>query len=464
MPEATVSETLTMLRRGFDSTLTRSVPWRRAQLRQLKRMLREKDADWLDALGADLGKPATEGWATDIGAVNAEIDYLLRHLDEWAEPRKVHVPIKLGRGAAMIIPEPLGVVLVIGPWNLPIHLLLLPVAFALAAGNCVVGKPSELAPATAATIARLAPQYLDERAVAIIEGGPDVATELLAERWDHIFYTGNGQVGRAVMEAAARQLTPVTLELGGKCPVVVDSAVDLDVAARRIAWGKFLNAGQTCLAPDYVLVHRDIAEPLLAKLSAAVTDFYGSDPRGSSDYARILDHRHVCRLSALLESAEQVRPGRFVTGGHVKPDERYVAPTIVRDVSWDEAMMAEEIFGPILPVVAVPDLNSAIDTVNAHPKPLALYVFTSHPGTAKRVIERTSSGGVCINGTLMQGVTPGLPFGGVGESGMGAYHGRFGFETFSHMKGVLDRATWLDPSFTYPPYTKLKDRILRRLF
>lgn len=456
----TPAEVAKHLRRGYDNGLTRPLPWRRAQLRQLQRMLGEKGPEWLAALSADLHKPATEGWATDIGAVNAEIDALHRNLGRWAEPRRVHVPARLGVGRAKVVPEPLGVVLVIAPWNYPIHLLVLPMAFVLAAGNAVVAKPSELAPATSALMARLVPQYLDEAAVAIVEGGPEETTALLAERWDHILYTGNGRVGRIVMEAAAKHLTPVTLELGGKSPVIVDRDVDLDVAARRIAWGKFLNAGQTCLAPDYVLVHRDVERALLDKLAETVRDFYGDDPRRSPDYARIVNDRHLGRLTELLRDVEAER---IVIGGQADVAERYLAPTIVRDVSFDEAMMAEEIFGPILPVLSVPDTEAAIQAVNTRPKPLALYVFSKAAGVAERVIERTSSGGVCVNGTVLQIATPGLPFGGVGDSGMGAYHGRYGFETFSHQKGVLDRATWLDPWFTYPPYSRLKDRILRRL-
>ncbi len=461
MPEILMpAEIVKQLRRNFDSGLTRPLSWRRTQLKQLQRMVVEREDEWLAALSTDLRKPPVEGWATDIGAIKGEIAALHRNLGRWAEPRPIPVPIRLGIGKARVVPEPLGVVLVIAPWNYPIHLLLLPMATALAAGNAVVAKPSELAPATSALMARLVPKYLDERAVAIVEGGPEETTSLLAERWDHILYTGNGRVGRIVMEAAAKHLTPVTLELGGKSPAIVDSEVDLDATARRIAWGKFLNAGQTCLAPDYVLVHADIEEALIAKLRDQVRSFYGDDPQKSPDYARIVNDAHLTRLTRLLED---VAPARIVTGGQVDAADRYLAPTIVRDASWDEAAMADEIFGPILPIISVPDVEAAIETVNAHPKPLAVYAFTSRPAVADRIVERTSSGGVCINGTVLQIATPGLPFGGVGPSGMGAYHGQFGFDTFSHLKGVLDRATWFDPAFTYPPYTSLKDRILRRL-
>jgi aldehyde dehydrogenase (NAD+) len=464
MSAPTVSETLAHLRHGFDSRLTRPVSWRRAQLKQMKRMLNEREAEWLAALSDDLGKPAAEAWGVDIAVVTGEIDQMLHHVNGWAGPRKAHVPIKLGVGKAMVVPEPLGVVLVIAPWNYPVNLLLLPMAFALAAGNCAVGKPSELAPATSALLARLVPQYMDERAVAIVEGAREAADALLAERWDHIFYTGSGRVGRIVMEAAAKHLTPVTLELGGKSPAIVDSEVDLDVAARRIAWGRFFNAGQSCTAPDYVLVHQDIHEALLEELTAVVEDFYGSDPQRSRDYARIINPDHVSRLRALLESDGQGQARRFVIGGTVDADARYIAPTIVRDVSWDDPLMEEEIFGPVLPVLSVPDVDAAIDAVNRRPKPLALYLFTSRPGMAERVVDRTSSGGVCINGTMLQFANQCLPFGGVGASGMGAYHGQAGFETFSHLKAVLDQATWFDPGLAYPPYTKLKERLLRRLF
>jgi aldehyde dehydrogenase (NAD+) len=463
MPETVIpNEIVTRLRQGYESGLTRPLDWRRAQLRQLQRMLAEREAEWLAALAADLHKPAIEGWATDIGAINAEIEALHDNLGRWARDRPVPVPVRLGVGKARVVPEPLGVVLVIAPWNYPIHLLVLPMAFALAAGNAVVGKPSELAPATAALMAELVPRYLDERAVAIFEGGPEETTALLAERWDHILYTGNGRVGRIVMEAAARHLTPVTLELGGKNPAIVDRDADLDTAARRIAWGKFLNAGQTCLAPDYILVHQEVEEQFLTKLTHVVEEFYGPDPRQSPDYGRIVNPRHRQRLTSLLDGID---PARIVIGGQedTDADDRYLAPTIVRDANWGEALMADEIFGPILAVLAVPDLDAAIDIVNAHPKPLALYVFTQRPGAAERVVARTSSGGVCVNGTILQIATPGLPFGGVGASGMGAYHGRAGFDTFSHAKSVLHRPERGELPLMYPPYTRAKRWVLRKV-
>jgi aldehyde dehydrogenase (NAD+) len=292
----------------------------------------------------------------------------------------------------------------------------------------------------------------------VVEGGVAETTALLAERFDHIFYTGNGTVGRVVMEAAAKHLTPVTLELGGKSPCVVDQSTDLDVAARRIVWGKFYNAGQTCIAPDYVLAHEAIEDALLARLKQTVRDFYGDDPRTSPDYGRVVNVRHHRRLTALLPGS-----GEVVTGGGANEAERYLAPTILRDVPADAPVMAEEIFGPILPVLRVKDVDEAVAFVNARPKPLALYLFTKDGEVRRRVLERTSSGGALVNHISLHVGVPSLPFGGVGPSGMGAYHGKASFETFSHRKSVLVKPTWLDPRLLYPPYDETKKKWIRRL-
>ena len=447
------------MRTGFRSGLTRPLEWRRGQLRQIQRLLEEGEGELLAALETDLGKPGLEGWASDIGLVSAEIDYVHDHLPEWMRPEKVRVPMVAQPGKAMIIPEPLGVALVIAPWNYPVQLLLLPMAAALAAGNAVVAKPSELAPATSAALARLVPRYLDERAVAVVEGAVPETTALLEQRWDHIFYTGNGRVGRVVMAAAAKHLTPVTLELGGKSPVIIDRDANLKVAARRIAWGKFLNAGQTCVAPDYALVHQAVAEPLLDEVRSALRRFYGSDPRQSADYGRIVNASHFHRLSDLIDAGGY---DRLVLGGERDEGARYIAPTVLSGVSPDAAVMGEEIFGPILPVRAVADVDAAMDEINAGDKPLALYAFTGSKRTAERIIAGTSSGGVCVNGTVIHLGVPGLPFGGVGESGMGAYHGRTGFDTFSHRKSVLTRGIHPDLSVAYPPYRGWKEKVMRR--
>ena len=448
------------LRDTFGSGLTRPAHWRRTQLRQVQRLLDENEAEILEALRTDLGKPSAEGWLSDVGLIAAEIDYMLKHLDDWMKPERVRVPMVAAPGKATVVPEPLGVALVIAPWNYPVQLLLLPMACALAAGNAVVGKPSELVPATSALMARLVPKYLDERAVAIVEGGVPETTALLEERWDHIFYTGNGRVGRIVMTAAAKHLTPVTLELGGKSPVIVDRDANLKTAARRITWGKFLNAGQTCIAPDYVLAHEAVVDDLLCEVTKTVRKFYGDDPRRSKDYGRIVNDDHFKRLSGLIDGGGYES---LVVGGERDAGERYIAPTVLEGVKPDAPVMAEEIFGPILPFRAISDVDEAIAIVNGGDKPLALYAFTESKATADKVIQQTSSGGVCVNATVLHFGVPDLPFGGVGESGMGSYHGRAGFDSFSHRKPVLSKPSRLDPPVAYPPYRGWKQRLMRRV-
>jgi aldehyde dehydrogenase (NAD+) len=451
-----IPERVKRVRAAFDTGRTRPAEWRREQLRALKRLLAEGGETLVQALHADLGRPAFEAWSADVGAVKLEVDLALKHLDRWMRPEKVRLAMNVRPGRGRIVREPLGVVLVIAPWNYPVQLLLSPLVGALAAGNAVVLKPSEVTPHTSAALASLVAQHLDPEAVALVEGGVDETTALLAERFDHIFYTGNGHVARVVMEAAAQHLTPVTLELGGKSPCIVDADVDLEVVARRIAWGKFLNAGQTCVAPDYVLVHESQEEPLLEALAAAVRGFYGADPQQSSSYGRIVNERHHARLARLLEDE------RVVVGGGADADDRYLAPTIVRDVSPDSPLMGDEIFGPILPVLPVPDVERAIAFVNRREKPLALYVFTRDPAHEERVVRETSSGGVCVNATIWHLASAELPFGGVGPSGMGDYHGRASFETFSHRKSVLTKGWRPDLKLMYPPYGALKTRLVKR--
>ncbi|MDH4144612.1 MAG: aldehyde dehydrogenase family protein [Acidimicrobiia bacterium] len=445
-------------RRAFAEGVTRPVPWRVEQLGRLHALLIENEAAIVDALAADLGRPRLEAWFADVGFVASEVDALRSRTPKLAAPRRVRTPVTNQPARSELIPEPLGTVLVIAPWNYPIQLLVIPLAGAIAAGNAAIVKPSELAPHTSALVARLVGEYLDPRAVAVVEGGVDETTELLRHRFEHIFYTGNGRVGRVVMRAAAEHLTPVTLELGGKSPAIVDGTAKLKVAARRIASGKFLNAGQTCIAPDYVLVERSVRDELVAELVEALGEFYGAEPRTNPDYGRIVNAHHLDRLRRMLD------PARTVVGGDVDPDDRYLAPTILTDVPADHPCMQEEIFGPILPVLDVDDLDAAIAHVNAGDKPLALYVFTEDDGAADRVLAETSSGGAMVNGTIFHIANPHLPFGGVGESGMGAYHGDASFETFTHFKSVLRRTTRLDPPITYPPYTKRKLRLLKRFF
>jgi aldehyde dehydrogenase (NAD+) len=457
MSPADAGEAVRRLRRTFSTGRTRPLAWRRAQLERLAALIVEREEALLGALHADLGKPRVEAWPSELGIVLGEIDTALAGLERWAAPEEVHTPWLYRPSSSRVFREPLGVALIIGPWNYPVQLLLSPLVGALAAGNCVVLKPSELSPATSSVLASALPRFLDGEAVSVVEGGPEAARALLDERFDALFFTGGETVGRIVMEAAARHLTPVTLELGGKCPCIVLADARMKVAARRICWGKFFNAGQTCVAPDHILVEQAAEAPLLAHLRRTLARFYGDDPRASPDYARIVNARHLQRLRGLLGE------GEIVVGGTVDEVERYVAPTVIRAVPEDAPVMREEIFGPILPVVAVPDLERALGFVNARPKPLALYLFTEDEGARRRVLGGTSSGSVCVNDTMVQIFNPELPFGGVGASGLGAYHGRAGFETFSHRRAVLERSTRLDVIPRYPPYDESRLKWIRRV-
>ncbi|MFE1035824.1 aldehyde dehydrogenase family protein [Streptomyces sp. NPDC058807] len=428
------ADAVARLRATFRTGRTKPVEWRTGQLRRLRALLTENGPDLEAALHTDLGKSAAEAQRTETGFTVREIDHTLDHLADWLRAEPAPVPAHLGADAtAWTQYDPLGVVLVIAPWNYPAQLLLAPVVGALAAGNAVVAKPSELAPATSAALARLLPRYLDTDAVTVVEGGVPETTALLAERFDRIFYTGNGTVGRIVMRAAAEHLTPVTLELGGKSPAFVDRDADLGTVAARLAAGKFLNAGQTCVAPDYVLTDPETAAALEPALVRAVEALYGSDPARSSEYARIVNERHFDRLSGLLDS------GRVVVGGGSDRSRKYIAPTVLADVAPDAPVMREEIFGPVLPIVTVSGLDEAIDFVNDRDKPLALYVFSESDETRERFAAETSSGGLGHGLPLAHLTVSDLPFGGVGESGTGSYHGRYSIETFSHRKAVLKK-------------------------
>ncbi len=445
------------LRRAFASGKTRPLAWREEQLRGIEALCTEGREELLEALAADLGKPALEALTADVAFTVSEAKLARKSLKKWTRPERVKVPLNQKPGRARIVREPRGVVLVIAPWNYPVQLLLAPAVGAIAAGNCVVLKPSEVTPHTSAALARLVPKHLDPECIEIVEGGVLETQALLDERFDHIFYTGNATVGRIVMEAASKHLTPVTLELGGKSPCIVDESADLDVAARRIAWGKWLNAGQTCVAPDYVLAHESIEAELVGKLQETVKEFYGEDPSQSSDYARIVNERHHDRLTKLLGD------GEIVFGGEGDREGRYLAPTLMRNLREGSEILREEIFGPILPVLRVRGVDDAIRYVNEREKPLALYVFSGKREVQDEVVSRTSSGGVCVNATIWHLANPYLPFGGVGESGMGDYHGRWSFEAMSHRKPVLSKPTKPDPKIAYPPYTKLKQALVKRL-
>ncbi len=450
-----VSATLARLRQTFESGKTRPIEWRLQQLSEIDRMLRDHESDFAEALKADLGKCRFEADLTETSFVQAEARYARKHLEDWMRPQRVRTPLMAQPGKSTIQPEPKGVVLIIAPWNYPMSMVMAPLVGAVAAGNCAIMKPSEITSNTSAALARILPRYLDSEAFAVVEGGIPETTELLEQPFDHILYTGNERVARVVMAAAAKHLTPVTLELGGKSPCLIDKSADIEVAASRIAWGKFINAGQTCVAPDHVLVHREVATKFIETLSAKIREFYGDDPAQSPDYCRIASERHTERFVRLLEGQ------KIHTGGRVDVAKRYVEPTIVLDPAPDSALMQEEIFGPVLPVITVDEMHHAIKFVADRPKPLALYLFSKSATLEDVVLSKLSAGSVCINDAVLFMVSPELPFGGVGNSGMGRYTGWYGFETFSHMKPVMKRSFRFDAPMRYPPYTDRKARLLK---
>jgi aldehyde dehydrogenase (NAD+) len=454
---ADIPEIVAELRTSYEAGRSRPLAWRLAQLDGLRRLIRENEQAIIEAVASDLGKPTVEAYSAEVAFTLNELELVHKNLPSWMKPERVRAPLVTQPSQGRIHKDSLGVVLIIAPWNYPFQLSIAPLIGAIAGGNCAIVKPSEVSDATSALIARLLPHYVDSNCIRVMEGAVTETTALLAERFDHIFYTGNGAVARIVMTAAAKHLTPVTLELGGKSPCIIDRDVDLEVACRRITWGKYYNAGQTCVAPDYILAHRDIYDEFLERMRATIRRFFGPNPQQSPDLARIINKRHHQRLSGLLDS------GDIVIGGEADESECYLAPTILKNVAPDSPVMSQEIFGPILPVLCIDQVDDAIRFINARPKPLALYLFSNDRHVQDQVIERTSSGGATINHVWVHLAVPELPFGGVGESGMGAYHGRSTFDTFTHRKSVLSKPTFLDPAIMYPPYTAIKAKWIRRL-
>jgi aldehyde dehydrogenase (NAD+) len=444
------------VRAVFNTGRTRPAEWRERQLRGIELMCSEREAEISAALTEDLGRSSFEAWLGDIASTKAEATFARKHFRAWAKPRKQRIPLAHMPGRAWVQYDPLGAVLVIGPWNYPFFLSMSPVVGAVAAGNAVVIKPSELAPATSALIARLVPRYLDPEAIRVVEGAAGVTQDLLSQGFDHALFTGGTEVGRKIMAAAAATLTPVTLELGGKSPVLVLPDADLDVTARRIAWIKLLNSGQTCIAPDFVLADRSIVGPLTDKIVAAIARFRADQQDPS---LRIVNERQFDRLVSLIAGTA----GTVVAGGGSDRATLRIEPTVVLGPGPDDPVMSEEIFGPILPIIPVGSTDEAVEFVNARPKPLALYVFTGDQRTGRELVDRMPSGGAVINHLAMHCLVPTLPFGGVGASGMGAYHGQWGFEALSHRRAVLSKPAKPDPGLLYPPYTGRAMRILRKL-
>ena len=454
--QGTAAAVVERLRRTYAARRTRPLEWRITQLEGMERLLRERESELAAALAADLGRSPFNSWLGDIAGTAAEAAYARKHLKKWMRRRRTSLPLSMLPGKGFYQYEPLGVVLVIGPWNYPVYLTLGPVVAAIAAGNVVVVKPSEHAAATSALLARLLPDYLDPDAVAVLEGDASVTQALLAQGVDHAFFTGGPEIGKKVMAAASAHLTPVTLELGGKSPVIVAADADMAVAARRIAWVKLLNSGQTCIAPDYVLVDASVKDEFVRALAATVAEFQKDEPAAQ----RIVDTRQFNRLVTVLDG----HGGTVALGGGTDPAGPAVEPTVVVDPDPASPLMQEEIFGPILPVLGVESFDAALDFVNSRPKPLGLYLFTGSTDLRERVLAETSSGGVVVNHLAMHCLVPQLPFGGVGNSGMGAYHGEWGFQQLSHRRAVLAKPAKPDPSLMYPPYTDTKVKLMRRFF
>lgn len=458
---ATIPHLTAGLRDNFDKGVTQSLQYRQKQLQGIDRFFSENESEIKAALYEDLGKPSQEALATEIALVRHETQEAIKNISGWMKPRKVSTLFAAQPGWSHIQAEPLGLVLIISPWNYPFQLSMMPLIGALAAGNCAILKPSELAPASSKLMATLLPKYLDNASFRVVEGAVPETTQLLEEQFDYIFFTGSGPVGKIVMNAAAKHLTPVTLELGGKSPCIVDHDANIDIAAERILWGKFSNAGQTCIAPDYVLVHESVENKLIESMVKKLKDFYGENPEKSPDYSRIINTHHHKRLMDLITDS-----GDIAVGGHGDEKSRYIEPTILKNVPTDAPIMKKdaEIFGPILPIIKIKSIQEAVKFVKSRPKPLTLYLFSENSTTQDYVEKNTSSGGMVINHTLLSGCVLSLPFGGVGASGMGGYHGKASFDTFSHQKSVFIKPTWKWDISSYvalPPYNERKEQLLR---
>lgn len=440
----------------FAGGTTKPVAYRKKQLVKLYRAIAAHEEEIFAALKKDLNKSAFEAYETEVGIVRAEITYMLRHLDTLARPRRRPTPLTLFPGRSYVISEPYGVALIISPWNYPFQLTLVPLIGAIAAGNCAIVKPSNHSPHTSDVIRRLLAGIYSEEYVGVVLGGREANKDLLAQHFDYIFFTGSVHVGKTVMESAARHLTPLTLELGGKSPCIVDETADIRLAAKRIIWGKLINAGQTCVAPDYVLVQESRKEALIKAMRQAIRHFYGDDICTNPDYPKIISKKHFDRLRALYSSERHI-------GGAIDEERLVIEPVLLPDASFGSAAMKEEIFGPILPVIAYEDLSLALSEIRRRPKPLALYLFTTETAVRKKVLREVSFGGGCINDTLMHFANGHLPFGGVGLSGMGSYHEAASFATFSHRKSIVDRALFPDVPVRYPPAGSKKLALLKKI-
>tara|TARA_B100000579_G_scaffold425875_1_gene432204 strand:+ start:1542 stop:2921 length:1380 start_codon:yes stop_codon:yes gene_type:complete len=438
---------------------TRDEKWRRKQLNALSNLLENHQNEILNALKQDLRKPPTEA-LFEIIAVKQEIKLAQKNLSNWMKARQINVPVSLRPAKAFVKPDPLGCVLIIGPWNYPFSLTLQPLVGAFAAGNTAVLKPSEHATKVSNLIKKLIEKYFDTNIAQVIEGDGNIAADLMTQKFDHVFFTGGENIGKKVMEAAAKNLTPVTLELGGKSPAIVIDGANLEVTAKRIIWGKSLNAGQTCIAPDHLLVEHKLFGSLVNNLKKSINDFYGKAPLTSKDLGSIINQSQFNRLNNLLKQAKN--NGQVIYGGDSNESEKRISPTLIKIENRNDPLMKEELFGPLLPILCIKNLYEAISDFKSLPKPLALYLFGGDEKEQEKMLSMTSSGGVCFNDVVLQAGIPELPFGGIGSSGMGKYHGKAGFDNFTHYKSILKRPFWLDLNFRYPPY-KLNLSLLNKL-
>lgn len=443
-----IKQMLERQRAFYNTGETKNIHFRIAKLNLLRNAIKKYEKEILYALKLDLNKAPFEAYETEVGIVLEEINYTIKHILSWARPKRVKTPIMHFLSSSYIYTEPYGSVLIMSPWNYPFQLAIAPLVGAIASGNCCIIKPSEYSSHTSKIIEKLIKEIFDDSYVAVIRGGREANQSLLEEKFDYIFFTGSPQVGRIVMEAASKHLTPVTLELGGKSPCIVDETANVKLAAKRIVWGKFLNAGQTCVAPDYLWVHKSIKDKLIHEMKNYITLFYGNTPETNEDYPKIINERHFERLLGLMKS------GNVLFGGKSNKETRQISPTIIDGVTWKSAVMQEEIFGPLLPIIEFESLQDVLKILKDRPKPLALYLFTTNKKNEKYVINNASFGGGCINDTVIHLSNPNLLFGGVGESGMGQYHGKGSYDTFTHPKSIIKKSNLVDIYLRYPPFKK----------
>lgn len=443
----------------FQTQATKDIKFRKKYLKALKKSIKKHESDILDALKSDLGKNKVEAYATEIGFIKKELSYIIKELKNWAKTKSVTTPMMQFPAKSFIKYEPYGTVLIIGPFNYPFQLVMSPLIGALAAGNCAVVKPSEMTPQTSMVLQEILEEVFPENYVKVIQGEKEVTSQLLDERFDYIFFTGSTKVGQIVYEKASKHLTPVTLELGGKSPAIIDHTANLKVAAERVAFGKFMNAGQTCVAPDYVLIDNKVKMKFVKALQSTIQEFYGTQTEQSEDFGRIVNDNHFNRLVNIIEDSRQ----QVIYGGESNADELFVAPTIILDPKLSDSVMQQEIFGPILPIIGYETLNEVYDIVEQYEKPLALYLFTEDSDQITAVFNRLSFGGGCVNDTILHLANPNLPFGGVGHSGIGSYHGKYSFELFSHEKSYITKSTKLESGLLFPPY-KGKFKYVKQLF